>query len=641
MKNLLSLLFLLVTTLSSAQTVVGYRAATQPDGTQRVYKIFADGSRVEVNKLPSDAVKGRFGGTVRVPYAPEAPATFTPTQFGADKYFDPGFYMCVDLAGQYSIAQQRSYGANLFSPWALPENKRSDVNRGEAFGYYTEDQVFGPIKGRGVYEISLQDYYKAIYDRIPQCGQGGDTFFKLATIAAYNIEYSAFWSKDGYYAQDWDQKKGLSIKCEIDGQTRTLEQLQNSGLFEQEYQKRFANRMVLLMKMTKERSASDVKLMWGSSMHQYHPKVEQRGVQSSFLNFSCDVSKIGGDSQGNITLQTPSGENKTYKLTGSVWDAEDIMHGYYYWFNFDISQQDYQDIWVDHKSGTQTYPYLWSRIQPLHVVADEKGFIQQNREQMRMNQGGKVRPQIRLSAASYEGNVAGLVNGVPTAARAPFPNLQGVITAVDDPNYRETPKIWQAPYMFYSRYMVTRFFAGSEAGWGFHIFPPTTSSVHGDLSQMPIYQHHMHSYTAAFQARADMQPLERWYAGSTLVEDPDVLISGSWQNYDGTQAFNIEGGARKPQKPAFLLRYKATPNGWTVWILGGAPQGYTDESTWTVRVPNGGLNGNMFEVKLRGPGAQLYEFSVNSSDSGATYTGTVSVNPQFERPAYSGRTAAN
>jgi len=613
-------------------STIGYRVATQADGSKVVYRQSDDGTRQAVNRLPPDAVRGRFGGSVRVSYAPEPPAQFNPLQFGVGRYYDPGFYMCVDLAGEYSIAQQKSYGVNLFSPWTLPEINRGQLVRGDGFGYLTERQCFGDATGRGIYEMTLYDYYRFIYDRVPILGQAADTFFSKCTLAAFNIEASGFWGR-AYYVSDWDQKKSTQIVCEFDGQTRTLEQIDQQGLWDIEYGRRFANRMVLLMKIAREKAASDIKMMWGSSMHQYYPKVEQRGVQSSFQNSSCDVSHVlGGDSSGNITLVGPRGDAKTYKLTGSVWDQEDVMHGYYYWFNFDIAQQDYQDIWVDHKAGTQTYPYVWSKIQPMHIVADEKGYLQQNREQMRLNQG-KTRPIIRLSAMSYEGEAAGLVNGVETIHRAPFANLQNVY-------YNETPKVWQPPYMFYSRYMVTRFFAGAEPGWGFHVFPPTTDMVFGSLANMPIYQHHMHTYTACFQARADMQPLERWYLGSTLLEDPDVLIDGTWQNYDGALAFNIEGGAHRPQKPAFMLRHKRTPSGWTVWVLGGAPQGYTSESTWQIRVPSGGLNGNRFQVKLRGAGAQLFEFTVDGADTNQLYTGSLTVDSAYERPGYSGRTVA-
>lgn len=632
----INLLFLLTlcSVLGRAQTITGYRSATLADGSQQVWRLYSDGSRVAVQKLPSDAVRGRFGGTVRVPYAPEPPATINFTQFGTGRYFDPNFYMCVDLTGQYSLAQQRGYGTNLFSPWSLPESARGDMARGEGFGYITEAQVYGGAAGRGVYELSLADYYKLIYDRVPSMGQGGDSFFAKCVLVAYNIEASGFWGRN-YYVNDWDQKKATSIVCEFDGQTRTLEQIDAQNLWDVEYSKRFANRMVLLTKLTRERSASDIKLMWGSSMHQYFAKIDLRGVNHAFQNFSCDVSHIGGDGSGNITLNAPDGTPKSYKLTGSVWDQEDAMHGYYYWFNFDIASQDYNDIWVDHKAGTQTYPYLWSKIQPINIVADEKGYLQQNREQMRLNQG-KTRPIIRLSAMAYEGDVPGRVNGVPVAARAPFAQLQNALGF-------DTPKPWQPPYMFYSRYAVTRFFAGAEPGWGFHVFPITTSRVYGDLSQVPWYQHHLHSYTAIFQARADLQWLESWYAGSTFVEDPEVQqTDGSWLAYDGPTAFNATtGGGFGPQKPAFLLRYKQTVAGWTVVVLGGTNQAHGAESTYTVRVPGGALNGNVFRITLRGPSAQLFEFSVDKSDNSVIYTGAVAAGAAFERAGYSGRTAAN
>ncbi len=65
-------------------------------------------------------------------------------------------------------------------------------------------------------------------------------------------------------------------------------------------------------------------------------------------------------------------------------------------------------------------------------------------------------------------------------------------------------------------------------------------------------------------------------------------------------------------------------------------QNWTDERMDLVRVP-GGLNGNQFRIKLRGPSAQVYEFLVKSSDSNQVYEALPAATPAWEKSGYIGQ----
>jgi hypothetical protein len=638
MKKLLLLWAWLAALTASAQTITGYRASTLVDGTQQVFRLYSDGTRVPVAHLPSDAVRSRLGGRSLIPYAPEAKQTFNPAQFGTGKYYSPTFRFSIDFVGTATKAERLAYGINTFNDFSVAEADRSQYNPGEGQAYITESGIHHTLEGAGVYESDLQTYYNMIWTRCPSYGYGQLSFMKYLVL---NIETSSDWNR-GLYGSgiigwpSWDAAKGHSVKCETDGVTRTVEQISQMGdsWWQNETYIRRTNRYRLLLLVLKQKSHPTCKVFIGASPYQGRPRVDFKdNSHGVFLEGSCNVTApgIGGDSQGNITFNNPDGGTKTYKLSGSAWDIEDICMGYYYLFNFDISNQDYQDIWVNKIAGSQNYPYLWSKIKTIHIVADEKGYIQLNRKRMLARQG-VMRPFWRMVEPMYE--AGGFVDGAfPSTANAvPFPDLQ-------NPGGYETPKVWQPPYLMYSRYAVTRFFAGNETDWGFYLFPTSPQFVRGDLAQIALYKHHLHTITSIFQARSDLQPLERFYSGSTLVEDPEVQLNqtGSFSAYDATDAYNYSGGVQGVQKPAYLLRYKATPNGWQVYILGGMNQDWTTERTDIIRVPGGLLNGNMFRVKLRGPAAQVYEFTVNSADNGQIYEATPVAVTDWEKKGYSGR----
>ncbi|UHG93429.1 hypothetical protein [Spirosoma oryzicola] len=635
MKKLTLLWCLLATLVSQAQTITGHRASTLVDGTQLVYRLYSDGSKVLVDHLPPDAVRSRSAGRTLIPYAPEGRGEFNPAQFGTGKYYSPTFRFSVDFAGLATKQQRLDYGINTFNDYAVEASTRSQYSPGEGQAYITESGIHHTLEGAAFYENDLQTYYNMIWSRCPSYGYGDLAFMKYLAL---NIETSSDWGfgiyGTGQYWPSWESSKNHLVKCETDGVTRTVEQIRNMGdsWWQNETQIRRTNRYRLCMLVVKEKAHPDCKITFGASPYQGRPRMDFKNGNGIFAEGRCDVSHIGGDSQGNITLNNPDGGQRTYKLTGSHYDVEDFLMGYYYLFNFDIGGQDYQDIWVNKKAGTQSLPYLWSKMKTVHIVADEKGYIQLNRKKM-MDRQGKYRPFWRMMEPMYEGD-GGFVDGAypATAQRMPFDYIQ-------NPGGYETPKVWQPPYMTYSRYAVTRFFAGNEQDWGFYVFPTSPQFVRGDFKSMPLYNHELHTYTAIFQARADMQPLERFYTGSTLIENPEVQVGGSggFSAYDGTDAYNYSDGTYGVQKPAYLLRYKATATGWQVYILGGMNQGWTDERTDIVRVPGGLLNNNQFKVKLRGPGAQVYEFTVNSSDTNQTYEALPAAQTLWEKAGYSGR----
>ena len=643
MKQYLLVLLLLLNGLVgpvSSQAQTRYKATMASDGvTQIVRKESVPGTGVfdvVVSRLPSDAVRAKIGGRTLLPYAPEAVQTFNPSQFGSGKYYSPSFGFSVDFnPGSLTPAQRKLQGVNLFNFWSVSLAEKQALAYGDGMLYLTENGLHGPLEGAGYYESSLAQYEAYIRNTMPACGYGDDAGAKLLV---FNIEQSNGWGRGNYGANShwpsWASSKDKVVTCESDGVVRTLEQIDNLNLWDVETQVRRANRLIIAFKVARDKGKPGLKIIYGASMYQGLPRLDFQNNGGIFQPGNANVTFINsGAGSGNITL---NGRSYT-GVSGSHWSQEDAMNGYYYLFNFDISRADYNDIWVNKLAGTQNYPYIWSKIKLRHIVADEKGFLQLNRARMMSNQGSK-RGILRMQEPIYEADAAGVVDGTFPAEihRIPFVELQPNVTGNS-----EAPKIQQPPYLNYSRYCVTRFMAGNDPGWGYYMFPADAAKVRIDLSATPYFNHHLHNYTALYQARADMQPYETFYTGSTLVEDPEVQLNqtGSFSAYDGTAAYNYSDGTLGTQKPAYMLRYKATSTGWRVVILGGMNQDWTAERTDIVRVP-GALNNNQFRIKLRGPAAQVYEFSVKNTDTGQTYDALPVATPSWEKPGYAGRVGA-
>jgi hypothetical protein len=613
-----------------SQSIVQYRVSTL-NGQQLVMAIYSDGSRKQVASLPPDAVRARVGGLVRLPYAPEPKQTFNPGQFGANKYYSPSFKFSADFnPNDLTVNQMKQYGQTLFNWWLTKGDDKLTLQEGDGMAYVTESGLHGPLEGAGYFESTLADYEAYVFNHLPACGYGNNAGIKYVI---FNLEQSNDWNR-GNYANNgkwpsWEAAKNRSVKCEFDGNTRTLEQIDQQGLWGVEASVRRGNRRLVCYQAARMRAAYPIFIADGSSMYQGLPRMDFRNLNNVFLNSGADVSHIGG-SNGQITLN-----GRTYTdMYGSQWSHEDFMLGYYYLFGFEMYNQDYQDIFVNQVAGKTNYPYLWGKVLLRHIVADEKGYLQLNRRLMVNNQG-HTRPIMRMIEPVYEG-AGHVIETGQSIDRLTWPELQPNVTGDYEP-----PKTWQAPWLNYSRYVVTRFFAGNEPGWGLHLFPIDPSHLTKEKT-LKQYNFHWHALAALWQARADMQPYENYYTGSTLVEDPEVQENGSggFTAWTGVEAYNYSDGTIGTQHPSYMLRYKPVAGGWRVLIMGGMNQNWTQERTDIIRVP-GALNGNVFRVKLRGPAAQVYEFSVKSTDSNQTYEAVPNANVNFERAGYAGRTSAN
>ncbi|WP_020597875.1 hypothetical protein [Spirosoma panaciterrae] len=648
MNRFLLLLFPLLWSLAgSAQTISTYWSLTQPNSSTVGFAAYSDGHMEVVNTIPSGLVNSRKGGRLVLNYAPEAKRVFNPGQFGSGKYYAPPstFRFISDWnPGGLTVAQRKALGVNSFNHWSLSSTDKQNLSYGDGVLYLTESGFHQEYEGALYYEKSLADYEAKIWSTLPSAGYGADPGVSLII---FNIEQSNGWGRGNYGANShwpsWESSKGHKVQMESVSGEMTLEQIDNTpGLWAQETAVRRANRLHILFQAARAKGKPGLQISYGASMYQGLPRMDfADNSHGIFQDGFADVSRIGG-SGGTIVLN-----GRTYTgVTGSHWSKEDIMDGYYYLFGKDMPQSEYQKIFVDKVDSTQNYPYLWKQVRTRHIVADEKGYWQLNWKRQIDRQGQK-RGIIRQIEPQYESDQIFLYSGdtwtgQSVNSRITWNDLQPGITGDG-----EAPKQWQEPYLNYSRYVVARMMAGNNPGNGFYLFPPANPNwVNLDLSATPVFNHHLHSITAIYQARADMQPYEAWFSGSTLVEDPDVQLNqtGSFLNYNGTEAYNYNGGVQGTQKPAYILRYKAQTNGdIRVLIVGGMNQSWTSERTDIVRAPSSftALRGNQFKMKLRGPSAQMAEFLVRASDSNQTYEAVFSANPSWERPGYGGRVAAS
>jgi len=617
-----------------AQNILGYRAARLPDSTVAVYRVYDNGTQVRVARLPSDASRGRFAGRALLPYALETtPGQLNLNQFGLNKYFSPNYRFSVDLPGPFTVAQRRAQGVTLFSNLTQPESEKTTFPYGDGIRAVFEQNVLqGVLVGTGFAESDLATVESILQTTCPQVGAGNEVGNKYIY---FNFEIGVFWKKESYLNKGtWEAKKLTSIVCESDGVTRTLEQLDASGLWPAEERVRIQNRYGLVNAITRQKSVAGTMISWATGLYgQLYPNLAVATQTSIPFEGTCDVSHIGGNAQGQITLN-----GRSYTLTGNMYEHEDFQMAYNYLYNFDITRADYNDIWVNKLPGTQNYPYLWGKIAPMHIVAFEKGYWQLLRYRMNAR-FSRYWPTMRLMAPVYEANAAGIVDGQyqnPEAARIPF-------AAMQETGGADQPKILQPPYLWYSRYITHRFLEGDGgAGSGFYMFPINPSQIWGDLSQWANFKTVLHCYTALYQARNDMQPYERFFAGSTLVEDPQVYnpVTTAYDTYNGTQAFAYDGGVTGTRRPAYSIRYKVQADGsYRVLVLGGMVQNWTDERTDIISVV-GNLNNAKFSIKLRGPAAHVYEFVVPAGESNQTYTANFSAQTQWEKPGYGGRVGA-
>ncbi|GAB3883501.1 hypothetical protein [Spirosoma agri] len=626
MKKLLGLLLLIssfVQTTATAQFT--YRQSVVGTDTL-VYRIDFEGKAVRVARLPADVTRSKKAIQRLNTYTTEAKATFNTAQFGTGKYFDPNYFFSIEFNGNLdNVPTRKAQGVSMFSSHVQPnQDEYNALPQNQKIYYGFEGSLHGQYEGAKYYESTIEQLEAQYNSSIPS------GYF----YAVPNIETSTEWNQWRYVQQtghgydSWQVAQNRSIKCESDGVTRTLGQLYSSGLWDIEMTVRRANRNAIMATIFRARNTY---FAYGSSMKQGEPRIGDIGNKSVFIEGTPRLTFIGGnDATGTITLngRTYTGINK------NVYGYENSMLDYYYYFSSTLNSSDYQSIFIAKNPGTQTLPYIWSKQLPYHIVASEKGHWQANKWKMQNVPGQTDRGSVRMQEPFYEGNFY-TTDGVEVGAFMPFAEVQGV--PVDGFSY--TPKVWLAPYLTYGAYVVHRFLEGSTPGSGYHLFnapgQAKLPSSHG------IYNHHLHTITAIFQARNDMQPLERFYAGSTLVQDPDVqlLETGSWLNYNGSDAFGFQAdGGRLPQKPAYIVRYKPTSSGWQVYVEGGMNQDWTASRIDRIRLP-GALNGNVMRVKLTGPSVHVYEFAISSGDTGQVYEATQTITTTV--PGYGGRLNLN
>lgn len=629
MKILLGLLFLLASFPLQAQTV--YKRLILASGDTITYRVGANGIFDQVQYVPKDGVRSRLGIRLLNSYTPEAKRSFAPQQFGSGKYYDTTYRFSMDFNPTLlSLNQLKLYGVNMFSRFIGTETEYGNLPPPQKRYYQTENELHGPYEGAGYYESSLATLESWYYNHIPS--NVGHLIF--------NIETSNEWTKwrydegSGQHGYDsWNTAKSRTIVSERTGETMTLEQLWNSGQWDAEQTVRRANRNALAMSIGRSRNHW---VSHGTAMYQGEPKAGALSSTDVFMGGTADVSHIGGDGGGNITL---NGHAYT-GLNKNVYAYENAQLDYFYFFFFDIARGDYNDIWVNKLPSTQNYPYVWSKIKPEHIVAKEKGHYEALLYRMQNSSGQSVRGVVRMQELIYEANAAGMVDNTYVPAnnggeifRIPFTELQNTINVGD---FHETPKVWLPPYLLYSTYVVSRFISGHTPGSGFHLWNDPGHVRYGGTTSND-YNQEFHSAGSLLQARADLQPYETFYPGSTLVLNPEVQLNqtGSWSSYTGVDAYALGAdGSRGTQKPAYLLRYKATTSGWQVVIVGGMNQDWSTSRTDLIRVPSA-LGGNQFRVKLTGPSAHVFEFSVSSSDSGQTYDATNIISSS--KAGYAGR----
>ena len=642
-------LLLLAHFVSPAQSIIGYRVSTLPNNQQLIFALYSDGTRQCVTSLPDNRPSERVGGLVKLTYVPEPKRVLNASQFGLDRYYSPNFKFSVDFRStSESVADKRRQGVSLFGNDVLTEAERIALPFGQGLIYATEAGLHGHLEGAGYFESSLATLEQHYQSRVP----GAERGYWVA-----NIESSSEWYPgnmtakypgfpkagsytSGHFPENWNTAKNKTITLESTGEANvSLETLANRGYgaWETEKNTRRTNRVVLLLQIARQRSPFGGLCSFGASMYQGQPNKNTAYNTDIFQEGYANVSHIGGDREGNITLN-----GRQYVLRGDVYSNETMHLDYYYQFNFSMSEPDYNDIWVNQNPAKQNYESIWAAIRTRHVVADQVGHWQANRYRMKNRDGQSIRPTVMMRELVYEDDIAGQVdNRGNVIGRVPSGLDTGCISFNDGGNpCDDRPKIWIPPYEMYSYYTVHRFLEGGIIGSGFHLFhAPGLLNFDTFAGYNQVY----HSVTALFQARADLQVYERFLDNSTLEEQPEVKPNqtGDWQRYDAIQAYNYSDGLTGPQRPVYVVRYAPVANGWRVLILGGHNLQHGQERTDLIRMPGGLMNGNQFRIKLRGPAAQVFEFIVSNQDNGQVYEATPTPQYGFEKAGYAGRVGNN
>ncbi len=611
---------------------------------------------VVVNNPPTDLTRARIAGKVAIPYAREEKKLLNLDQFGTGKYYDPNFVFTCDYRDlNKSLDQMRAYGQNLFADFqtrgVLDDGgaEKNGIPYPQRLIYDTESGLHGYLQGVRYYEETLETVEAYYQQSITGPNQG----YWVANIETSNEWWPGNqssgawpgypdWATGSYstaHSGAWGDSQNKTIKLESNnGEQVSLLTLANRGFgaWQNEMVTRRSNRLVVMMQNAGRKGNGRGRIAFGGSMYQGKPDYSTAYTTGAFQDGNANPNAFANDGNSNVVLN-----GRTYKLQGGVYDYETFHLDYYYVFSFHIAQQDYNEIWQQEQADKTNFPYIWSKIRPDHVVADQIGHFQANDYRMRNGKGTPERPVILLRELLYEENLAGIIENqgyqgvigrVPKGFDFGWVNFNNGGTIYDD-----AIKIWLPPYLMYSYYMTARWYYANRPGSGVYVWNAPGQYNIGNTESV---NHHIHTVTAAWQARADMQPYERFLGLSTLVEKPEVQISqsGNWLSYDAIAAFNYAQGVKGPEKPVYQIRYLAQAGGYRVLILGGMRQEHGAERVDNVRYQFPGMSSPVtFQVKLRGPAAQIYEFSVASADAGQTYTAQPMAQPAWEKAGYAGR----
>ncbi|GAA4450284.1 hypothetical protein GCM10023189_10650 [Nibrella saemangeumensis] len=551
-------------------------------------------------------------------------------QLPENSYYSPNysFYIPFGIPG-VSIDDWKKQGYNKFDiTMVLADVDAGRTKTGE-ITYYLVEQGVIPDDLRG---------WAFFYHPIDVIGQRLWEFSKVdprASMVIPDIEFTNIWAWTGMPANTWNAIRNQTTRCEIDGKTRTFQQLRDAGLELPEIHQRWINRSILLREIIKG-VVPGMKYSVGTAIFQGVPDgrmaanmtIPFTDARSNIRNWTGrNDDKLTFTAHGKpITVTIPKGEN--------LFSGEDVHWDYDYPQTVDMLESDYNDIFVHKKPGTQTNMYLWSKILPAHTGAYIKARWQLIRKVMRANGLNPNIPIVHMAEMQAEGNESVAIVG-PNRSFIRVANGRLPYADIVLPAGQDRPKLALSPDYQYSVGIWHRFL--NKYGGNYFFNAPHTVALNGSYSP---YNQHLHWVDARLQAREDMQHLEQFIDNSTLVEDPEVLEQGKskWEAYDGVQAYNRSSGVNHPPRPAYSLRHW-TSNGKTwVVIVGSFPQATTQSRTDKIRLPDGGLGGAIFEVTLTGPTAHLIEFTLPAGGDAKTYGGGAVLDPELMVPGYGGHT---
>ncbi|WP_460675344.1 putative Ig domain-containing protein, partial [Larkinella ripae] len=295
----------------------------------------------------------RFGQRPRRLYSfPTENAKIAPEQIINGGYWSPRYFWGLSHTMLFPVAKMKQLGWSLWASQTLDGTEFAEATPARCMRDIAEQNIMTGARGNAFWEKSLQQVFAIIY---PQCT--GDSRYN---IIVPNIESTLQWgapmsAHPTYTYEQWEAgAKNISIVCEVDGVTRTLDQLWNAqpngNLWYAEEGLRFVNRIRLIQAIYREKVGPNMKWAKGTSYIFGEPQLNWTSTTNlSLPNNTVNVRALTGGSD-TITLNESGGTPHTYTLTGkTTYAGEDFHLEYDYAQHFRISSQDYQEIWVQKK----------------------------------------------------------------------------------------------------------------------------------------------------------------------------------------------------------------------------------------------------------------------------------------------------